>query len=315
MEIRQIEAFVSIATLRSFHAAANRLHITQPAVSQRLAALEEELGSKLLDREAGKIGLTAKGMQLLHLAEHLLDTAGRIRTIAAGEPATHQRIRIGATSMLVNAWLPTLIAEMSQLLPQLTVDIIVEGSPELRAKLIAGELDLALIMGPTHGAGVRNLPLSTYGTHFVASRKLGLPKKMTLGELAQHRLITHARNSATYGNVEEAFRNSGNWPVDIASSNSVEALMRIVRAGLAVGAISDACLIGEPEMQALMVIECPESLPAYEYFASYHMDSVGRVGMLVAEIAQRVSEATLPPTQKKIVKTTSNRDNKKKNND
>lgn len=299
MEIRQVQAFVSIATLRSFHAAANRLHITQPAVSQRLSSLEEELGTKLLDRDGGKISLTAKGMQLLHIAEHLLDTAGRLRTMASGEPATHQRIRIGATDMLVNAWLPKLIEEMADSLPQLTADIVAGGSPELRAKLVAGELDLALMMGPTHFAGVRNLPLSTYGTHFVASRKLGLPKNMTLSELAQHRLITHARDSATFGSVEELFRNSGNWPVRLASSNSVEAVMRIVRAGLAVGAVSDACLLGEPDPGAIMVIECPERLPAREYFASYHMDSVGRVGMMVAEIAQRISEATPPPTAEK----------------
>jgi hypothetical protein len=80
--------------------------------------------------------------------------------------------------------------------------------------------------------------------------------------------------------------------------------MRIVRAGLAVGAVSDACLLGEPDPGAIMVIECPESLPAREYFASYHMDSVGRVGMMVAEIAQRISEATPPPTAKKAVKKT-----------
>jgi DNA-binding transcriptional LysR family regulator len=298
MELRQIEAFVSVATLRSFQAAANRLHITQPAVSLRLSTLEEELGAKLLEREGGKIGLTAKGMQLLHLAELVLDTAGRIKTLAAGEPATHQRIRIGATGMLVNAWMHQLIAEMSESLPQLTADIIVGGSPELRTKLVAGELDLALMMGPTHFAGVRNLPLSTYGTHFVASRKLGLPKKMTLKELAQHRLITHARDSATYGSVEELFRNSGNWPVNLASSNSVEAIMRIVQAGLAVGAISDACLLGEPDPDEIVMIDCPDRLPAHEYFASYHMDSVGRVGMMVAEIAQRVSEANLPPALK-----------------
>ncbi len=299
MEIRQIEAFVSVATLRSFHAAAGRLHITQPAVSLRVAALEEELGSKLLNREGGKIRLTAKGMQLLHIAEHLLDTVGSLRTLSAGEPTTHQRIRIGVTGMIVNAWFPKLFVDMSQSLPHLTADIIVQGSPELRAKLVAGELDLALMMGPTHLAGVRNLPLSTYGTHFVASRKLGLPKRMTLGELALHRLITHARNSATYGSIEELFRNRGYWPINLASSDSVEALMQIVKAGLAVGAVSDACLLGETDLRALQVIECAERLPAYEYFASYHMDSVGRVGMMVAEMAQRVSEATPPPTQRK----------------
>jgi DNA-binding transcriptional LysR family regulator len=112
-------------------------------------------------------------------------------------------------------------------------------------------------------------------------------------------LITHARNSATSGSVEEVFRNSGNWPINLASSDSVDAVMQIIRAGLAVGVVSDACLLGETNPRAIMIIECTERLPAHEYFASYHMDSVGRVGMMVAEMAQRVSKATPPPTEKK----------------
>lgn len=291
MELRQIEAFVSVATLRNFRAAANRLHITQPAVSLRLAALETELGAKLLDRSGPEVQLTARGMQLLQLAEQLLDTATRLKTAAAGEQATRQVVRIGTTSTIVSAWLARLIEEVGRDLPHLTAELNIDTSPRLRNLLVEGELDLAILMGPTHAAGVRNLPLATYRTEWVASKTLGLPGTMTLPELARHPIITYARASATYGSVEELFRGAGLWPIQLSASNSSEAIVRIAEKGLAIGVVSSACLSGDIDTRALQVIQCDAKLPAYEFFASYHMDSIGRIGMMVAEIAQRVCRA------------------------
>lgn len=288
MELRQVEAFVSIATLRNFRAAANRLHITQPAISMRLASLEGELGAQLIDRSGGNVQLTAKGMQLLQLAELLLETSAELKVRASGKEAQLQKIRIGTTSTIVNAWIAQLFTEMARDLPHLTAELIIDTSPRLRELLVSGELDLAIIMGSTLSAGVRNLALARYGTVWIASRALRLPAVMSLGELAGHRIITHARDSATYGSVEEVFRNSNLWPVKLSSTNSVEALMRIVSEGLGVGVISAACVSRKGDMRSLKIIECDARLPEYEYFASYHMDSVGRVGMLVANIAQRV---------------------------
>src|SRR5690606_20686196 len=98
MEIRQIEAFVSIATLRNFRVAANRLHITQPAVSMRLASLERELGVDLIDRSGGDVQLTPKGMQLLQLAEHLLDTTAELKRSEERRVGKEWRAR-GATQI------------------------------------------------------------------------------------------------------------------------------------------------------------------------------------------------------------------------
>lgn len=289
MELRQIEAFVSIATLRNFRAAANRLHITQPAVSQRLSSLESELEAQLFDRSANQVQLTPKGMQLLQLAEQLLETAERLKTQAAGAQPNLQNIRIGTTSTIANAWIAKLFSEMAKVFPHLTAELMVETSPQLRALLVNGELDLAIIMGPTHSAGVRNLHLATYGTAWVASRKLTLPRKMSLEELAKHRIITHARDSATYGSLEELFRNRGLWPVEISTTNSIEALLRIAEGGAAIGGVCTAVLSGNVGKSGpLQIIAVDADLPSFQFFASYHMDSVGRVGMMVAEMAQKV---------------------------
>ncbi len=288
MELRQIEAFVSIATLRSFRAAANRLHITQPAISMRLASLERELGAQLIERSGGDVQLTARGMQLLQMAEQLLDTATQLKNLAAGQQTQLQKVRIGTTGTIVSAWIVELFTEIAQDLPHLTAELVVDTSPRLRAQLEHGELDLAIIMGNTLSAGVRNLPLVRYQNQWIASRSLRLPRTMSLREVAEHRIITYARDSATYGSVEELFRNNGLWPVRLSATNSTEALLRITEAGWGIGVISEACMTGGTYAKSLQVIQCAVALPEYEYVASYHMDSVGRAGMMVAEIAQRV---------------------------
>lgn len=288
MELRQVEAFVSIATLRNFRVAANRLHITQPAISMRLASLEQELGVQLIDRSGGGVQLTPKGMQLLQLAEHLLDTSTELKVLASGEQKQLQRVRIGTTSTIVNAWIVDLFKEVARDLPHLTAELMVDTSPRLRSLLERGELDLALIMGNTLSAGVRNLPLARYETQWVASRALRFPEVMSLAEIAQHRVMTYARDSATYGAIEDLFRNNGLWPVRLSCTNSAEALLGIVKEGMGIGIISAACVNTSRDAESLQIIRGAPSLPAYEYVASYHVDSVGRVGMMVAEIAQRV---------------------------
>lgn len=289
MELRQIEAFVSIATLRNFRAAANRLHITQPAISMRLASLEREVGAQLIDRSSGSVQLTAKGMQLLQLAEHMLETSTRFKQQAAvGNQTQQQKVRIGTTGTIVSAWIADLFSEIAQDLPHLTAELIVDTSNRLRGLLEQGELDLAIIMGSTLSAGVRNLPLVRYRNRWIVSRALQLPKDMSLREIADYRIMTYARDSASYGSVEELFRNNGLWPVKLSSTNSTEALLRITETGWGIGVISEACMNGENHSTALQIIECDIELPEYEYVASYHMDSVGRAGMMVAELAQRV---------------------------
>ena len=71
-DLRSLEAFVWIAHLGGFRAAAEKLHATQPAISQRIALLERELGVRLFDREPRAVTLTVKGRELLPYAEQIL---------------------------------------------------------------------------------------------------------------------------------------------------------------------------------------------------------------------------------------------------
>jgi DNA-binding transcriptional LysR family regulator len=287
VELRQLEAFVSVATLRSFRAAANRLNVTQPAISIRISTLEEELGVRLFERAGTKVRPTAKGLELLTYAEQVLDRAHTLKGVAHSSDSL-QKVRLGTTSTIVHAWLTSLMSSLRREFPHLTLELNIDTSPRLRGLLVSGALDVAILMGPVHEAGLRNLAVRTYRTAWIVSPTANLsPDVLTLPEIARHPVITHGRDSATYGSLEELFRLNGLWPVQLSSSNSAEAILSIARSGLAIGALSEACV--RPADPTLRLLRCEVELPRYEFFAAYHLDSVGRIGMIVAELAKQVA--------------------------
>jgi DNA-binding transcriptional LysR family regulator len=287
MELRQIEAFVTVATLRSFRAAANRLHVTQPAVSLRVAALEEEIGEKLLNREGGGTTLTQRGVELLELGQQLLNTAS-LMTKKGEYAAPRPRIRIGATPTIVSAWLTEVLSRIRQRLPHRTFDLVVDTTRQLRPSLIEGKFDVTIMSGPTYTSGIRNIPLISYGSDWIASRRLNLPDSMSLSELARYPLITYKHDSGTYGDIEHAFREAGIWPIEVNCANSSEAILRFVERGLGIGIISSACLRGGMYSELLKVINTGADFPSYEYFASYHLDSGSHIGQIISEIAREL---------------------------
>ena len=197
MDLRQLETFVSIATLRSFRAAANRLSVTQPAISLRLSALEQELGVKLIERTGSQVRPTAKGLELLAYAEQVLDGVNRFKSTArsVGEAQT---VRLGATSTIVHAWLTDLLRLLRAEFPNLSVEMTIDTSPRLRSYLVGGELDVAILMGPVHEAGVRQVALRTYRTAWVAGHEIAgqfAGPHVTLEEIARNWIVTYAPQS------------------------------------------------------------------------------------------------------------------------
>lgn len=288
MELKQLEAFVSIATLRSFSAAANRLNITQPAISLRLNALEQELDTLLFDRSGNKIQLTGRGLELLHYAEQIIETAQRLKSTAYGEARSHQKVRIGATDTISNSWLSLLASQIITSVQHLTFEVITDTTRNLREKLLSGEIDVAFLMGPVHEKGIRNLPLRTYQNEWVAGEATKIPRGiLTIDKIAEYPIITYAKDSATYASIEELFRLSGLWPVRLNSCSSTEVMIRTLNSCEAIGVINSACLSND---RGLRRLKCEIKLPDYEFCAAYHLDAVGRVGMAVAEMAQKISQ-------------------------
>ena len=148
MNFKRLETFIWVATLGSFRKAAEHQHTTQPAISNRIAALEDELGVRLFERESGHSKLTSKGQELLPYAEKIVFMAQQLRKRADRGASLSGILRLGVSETIVHSWLPRFFRELHETAPNLDVEITVDVSGNLRSGLLDRSLDLAFLMGP-----------------------------------------------------------------------------------------------------------------------------------------------------------------------
>ncbi|GAA4608913.1 DNA-binding transcriptional LysR family regulator [Actinoplanes octamycinicus] len=146
METQLLEVFRTVAHLGSITAAARRLRFTQSAVSRQIAALEAEVGARLLDRLPRGIALTEPGRALLPHAEAVLDrlaaarqAVGDLDRLAAG------RVRVGAFATAVAALVPRAVTSFRAAFPAVEVSLVEGFSPALLERLAAGDADVAVV--------------------------------------------------------------------------------------------------------------------------------------------------------------------------
>jgi len=107
-DFKAIETFMWVATLGSFRGAAQRLNTTQPAISQRIAQLEREVGVKLLQRDRRMVLPTPSGRQMMVYAEKLIGLRSEMLAAVGDRSAMHGVLRLGVAETIVHTWLSQL---------------------------------------------------------------------------------------------------------------------------------------------------------------------------------------------------------------
>src|SRR4029453_17396947 len=162
IELRDLEAFVAVAESGSFTTAGQKLLVTQPTVSARIATLERELDVRLLDRGPGMARTTPAGDVLLPRARALLrDREEAVRAMEDFLCRLTGTLRVGASSVPGSYMLPKVLASLREAHPRLRVSLVV-GDTDAAVKLLqVGEGELAVVgreveaeglEGPTIGA-------------------------------------------------------------------------------------------------------------------------------------------------------------------
>ena len=199
VDLRNLETFVWVAQLRGFRAAAAKLNTTQPAVSARIAALEDELGARLFDRARRGAALTVKGERLLGYAERMLQLRADMLQAVLDRNEVRGLIRLGVAETIVHTWLSRLVERTHAVYPSVTLEIEVDTTPNLRAGLVKHQLDIAFLLGPISEPRMKNFALSSYPVAWVASPRLKLPAEpVPLAALARLPIITYPRNCLLY---------------------------------------------------------------------------------------------------------------------
>src|SRR3954469_7203513 len=158
VELRHLRYFVAVAEELHFRRAAERLHVAQPAVSEQVRKLEDDLGVRLFDRTQRSVALTDAGAALLTQAYRVLRQAEAAR-VAARSAGARPGVRIGYVPTALRASIPRTLRRLVATMPNLQTTIEPGSGLDLVDAVRAGELDVAVVPLPVPTAGVRVTPL------------------------------------------------------------------------------------------------------------------------------------------------------------
>ena len=289
MNLKNLETFVWVSTLGSFTAAGDRLGATQPTISGRIAALEDDLGVKLFDRVGRRVQLTPAGRNLLPRAEQMMALAAEIETSAGEGEALRGMVRLGASETLVHTWMPDLLRRLHTDYPDLSVEIHVDLSVNLRDQLVARELDIAFLMGPVSEPSMKNAPLCAYKMAWAASPDFDLPaKRLTLAHLARLPIITFLRQTRPHIEIRDALSQPGLPPPRISGTSSVATMIRLAEDGAGLIAVPRVLVEERVAEGRLRLIKTDLDVAALEFTCTFPINPNNPKALLIDRLAQEV---------------------------
>ncbi|HSX66660.1 LysR family transcriptional regulator [Nocardioides sp.] len=145
MRIEQLQYLLAVTEHGSVRRAAERLHVSQPAMSDALARLERELGVELLERQRSGARLSSAGRELLPRMSDVLEAVTRLRSAAAGEAAAGHALRIGSVHAATSVLLLPAVQRLRAARPQTSIDLRTLQQHEIVLGLLEGGLDFGLV--------------------------------------------------------------------------------------------------------------------------------------------------------------------------
>lgn len=290
IDFRSLECFYWVVRLNSFSRTAERLNTTQPAISQRVAALEASLGGQLLERGGRSFSVTARGQLLVEYCERFLDLRAEMLAAVTAPHAVRGTVRLGVSETIVRLWLNQFLERVHALYPDLVIDLTVDVSPVMLDHLLRGDLDLCLCLGLSEDERIVNLPLFTAPLVFLAATHLDLgPEPLGLDALRQVPIITYPKATSPYRTLQRALRRAGDKPPRIYTNSSLASIIQMTLDNIGICAVPEAVAGRELAEGRLRILRTVLELPEHRFNACHlHRPGDGVIEHL-ALMAQRVS--------------------------
>lgn len=208
LSTRELRAFVALAEQRNFTRAAAHCHLSQPAFSALIRALEDHVGGRLFDRTTRQVELTVEGETFLEPAVRLLrDAEAAVVDVRDHVARRRGRVAIAALPSLAAGWLPPLLAQFHRQHPGIELDVADVLSDACVARVQSGQADFALASTRANTGGLRTERFCTDSFHAVFRKDHPLAAadgKVRLAELGAWPVIQLARSSSVRQHVEAA---------------------------------------------------------------------------------------------------------------
>ncbi len=254
MDTRQLAAFCAVVERRSFSQAAERLGVTQPAVSLQVRALEKRLGTQLLDRSGRRVEPTEAGLRLYRGAQRLLTLEEQLLDELAGEGGGELagELRLGASTGPAAIVVPVLLCEFQRAHPGVKISLTVSDTQSVVERVAARDLELGIVGAARRHRAVRFEPF--FDDEVILACPPGHPfagRTVTLEDLRGASLIVMQEGAGVRQIVEDELRALGIRLRDLDVRLELglqESVRSAVQAGYGITFISRSAV--EPELAA-----------------------------------------------------------------
>ncbi|MBS0401333.1 MAG: LysR family transcriptional regulator [Proteobacteria bacterium] len=256
-DLSDLRAFVAVADLASFRAAAEALHLSQPALSRRVDKLEQALGFRLLERSTRKVELNAMGRAFLPRARHVLaELEGALLGMADLAERIHGLVTVACIPSAVDNFVARAARDFQLRYPRIRLRVLDQPAPEILLSVARAEADFGISYLGTQEPDLDFDPLvdepfvlACRGDHALARRPA-----IDWAELADHDCIALAPGSGNRLLIEQGLAGSGARPRWSCEAQHVPAVLSLIEAGVGVGAVpqlalprtASAALVGVP---------------------------------------------------------------------
>jgi DNA-binding transcriptional LysR family regulator len=256
MNFGHLRTFVTIVDAGGVHRAAARLHLSQPAVSRQIQALEGDLGVPLFDRIGRRVQLTSEGEDLLRRGRRLLAEADafteRAGALRKGETGI---LRVGATPQVIESTLADFLNRFRELCPGVEVQLVEEGGTNLPGRLERGHILLALMAVDDERFDYRLL-YPTYGLAVLAkTHKLARRRTLDVAELADERLLLLRGGFASRDWFEAACSVAHVRPRVLLESAAPHTVIALAGSGYGIAIVPSTVQIPQERVSAVALVQ------------------------------------------------------------
>ena len=305
--LQDLQAFVAVADLGSFTAAAAAVHISQPALTRRVRKLESSLGVRLFERTTRKVELTFAGREFVHKAQNILcELEMSLLSMHDKSASLSGQVTIACIPSMIGNLVAGVIKEFHQSFPRTRIRLWDDSAPEILLSVARSEADFGITYISTQEPDLDFKPILREPFVVVCrhDHPLADQRKVSWSDLAAYEYITLSIGSANRALIDQALTNVTVRPRWLCETKHVPALMSLIKVGMGVGVVPQLAM---PEGSHSALVSRPLIKPG----VSRTMGLITRRGRPLSAAAQELQNLLLKkaaantlqdvrPTEKKL---------------
>lgn len=288
--IKQLQTFYWVARLGTLKKAADKLHITQSAVTKRLQEVEAIASTALFENDSRRSMLTPHGKALIVECERLFELIDELEELKGHTRQPARTLHVGLTELIALTWFPDFLRRMKTVYPTVTVQPEIDLSSLLRKKVEDGRLDFAFIPDPSEKESLVRAPIGQVQFGWFAAPGIFDPNETySLPQLAAQPVVEQSEHSIITALCSRLWEGAGVHPKRIYGGNNVVALAGLISAGIGISCLPVALFAQDLAAGKLQLIATNPPAPSVKYFCCFLKYPQSSLGYNVAEIAQQSS--------------------------